>query len=468
MPEQINQRPVFSLLEVAQSIKKTLSERYRSSFWVKAEMNKLNLYSHSGHCYPELVEKKEDTVVAQLKATLWKEDYLRINAHFQSVLNEPLKNGIKILFCARISFDASYGLSLQILDIDPAYTLGELEKDKAESIERLRKEGLFDLNKTLTFPLLPKRIAIISVETSKGYADFKNILNENQWGYSYFTMLFPALLQGEKAIPAICSQLEKIKKIIHHFDVVVIIRGGGGDVGLSCYNSYRLSREIAGFPIPVLTGIGHATNETVAEMVSFKNAITPTALANYLIQSFHNFSVPVQKAEELIRTEIITILRAEKNGFNRLTRDFKNASLRRLDKSGFEIHRFITLLVQQSGFRCLQGKKSLNDLTERIKKAAAILFDDLCQNQQLMTKELKKNTDTLLKTDAQSIINLERIVISMGPEQVLKRGFSITRFNGKSVKSCADVKENSMIETQLSDGLLISKIESKQSANNYE
>jgi exodeoxyribonuclease VII large subunit len=299
MPEIINKKKVFSLIEVTLSIQKTISERYKSSFWVKAEMNKLNNYSYSGHCYPDLVEKKDGRVIAQMKSNLWKNDFNRINNNFLTVLKEPIKDGIKILFCATITFDPSHGLSLRIIDIDPAYSLGELEREKQETIAKLNREGIFRNNRRLTLPLLPQRIAIISVETSKGYADFLKVIGNNPWGYKFFYFLFPALLQGEKSINSILHQLGRIGKVTKHFDVVAIIRGGGGDVGLSSYNNYELAKEIALFPIPVITGIGHSTNETVAEMVSFSNAITPTELADLLIQKFHNFSVPLKKRKKL-------------------------------------------------------------------------------------------------------------------------------------------------------------------------
>ena len=213
MPETVNDKSVFTLLEVTRSIKKTYSERYKDAYWIRAELNKLNFYKQSGHCFPELVEKQEGRVVAQMRSTIWSDDYIRINKKFLNVLNEPLKDGIKILFLANISFDPTFGLSLHITDIDPAYTLGDLEREKQETIIRLQKENLFNKNKTLKLPLLPQRIAIISDVTSKGYADFIKIIETNTRGYRFFHMLFPSLLQGEKAIPAMINQLKRIRKV---------------------------------------------------------------------------------------------------------------------------------------------------------------------------------------------------------------------------------------------------------------
>ena len=300
MPEKVDNKIIFTLKEVTESIQKTLTQRYSSIFWVKAEMNKLNYYNHSGHCYPELIEKIESKLVAQIKSILWKDDYENINLNFIKVLKEPLKDGIKILFAARITFDPVYGLALRIVDIDPTFTLGDLEKEKQETIDRLKKENLFEKNKQTLMPLLPQRIAIISVQTSKGYADFIKVIDQNPWSYKFFYLLFPSLLQGEKAVASIILQLDRIRKVIAHFDVVAIIRGGGGDVGLSCYNNYELSKAIATFPLPVLTGIGHATNQTVAEMTAYQNAITPTKLAEFLIQKFHNFAVPLKESLNML------------------------------------------------------------------------------------------------------------------------------------------------------------------------
>ena len=364
MPETINERKVFSLIEVTTSIQKTIAERYKSSFWVKAEMNKLNHYSHSGHCYPELVEKNNGKVIAQMKANLWKSDFDRINHNFLRVLKEPLKDGVKILFCASLSFDPSHGLSLRILDVDPSFSLGELEREKQETLERLRREGIFNSNKTLKLPVLPQRIAIISVETSKGYSDFINVIENNQWGYKFFRFLFPSLLQGEKSIVSICHQLKQIKKVTKHFDVVAIIRGGGGDVGLSSYNNYELAKEIALFPIPVLTGIGHSTNETVAEMVSYKNAITPTELADFLIQKFHDFSMPIKKGEEIIVDRARRMLSDEKLRFKNLMKYFRSVTNSKLLRSKVEIKSQSESVLRQSRF-LIKGKSQLLNVTSR-------------------------------------------------------------------------------------------------------
>ena len=419
MPELMDNKTVFTLLEVSRSIQKTIAERYKSLYWIKAEMNKLNHYSHSGHCYPELLEKKEGKVVAEMRSILWKMDYQRINRQFLEVLGEPLREGITMLFQAGISYDPLYGFSLKIVDIDPTFVLGELEKEKRESIKKLTEEGVFDANKRLPFPIIPKRLAIISVETSKGLSDFFKIINGNPWGYKIECTLFPALLQGDKSISSIIKQLEVIANKLEDFDAVAIIRGGGGDVGLSSYNNYFLSKAIAIFPIPVLTGIGHSTNETVSEMVAYKNAITPSELADFLLQKFHNFAIPVDNALE-------RMLRAVRRNF---------------EEENLKLKHIVSSISWNSKTLSLKDKSELNGLQTHL-----IRFS---------RQNIKENQAQLQ--------HLERMLGIVNPIHILKRGFSIVRIDGKSVHKLDQVEIGAELEIQLEDGKVISKVINKES-----
>lgn len=436
MPEKLSDKTVFSLVEVARSIQKTIAGRYKSAYWVKAEMNKLNHYSHSGHCYPELVEKRDGQVIAEMRSVLWKADYQRINAQFLSTTKEPLKNGITILFQATISYDPLYGLTLRMLDIDPVHALGELQREKLESIDRLKKEGIFAANQALSFPVVPKRLAIISVETSKGYADFLKILQHNPWGYRFEQTLFPALLQGDKAVGAITDQLNRIAQRHGMYDVVAIIRGGGGDVGLSSYNHYQLAAAIARFPIPVLTGIGHSTNETVSEMVAYRNAITPSELADFLIQRFHRFSEPVSQAKETITRKAREQLIQERNTFNDQVRYFRLNSIHLVNRQQKALEHAAVRLGMVSNARLQQGQ----------------------QQTQHATRTLKTATRSLLKDKHAVLLSTEKTVLLLDPRHVLQRGYSITRLNGKALKSVASLCEGDVVETVLAEGSITSKI----------
>lgn len=443
MSEQINDKKVFSLLDVTRSIQKTLANRYGSAFWIKAEMIRLNHYPHSGHCYPDLVEKKEGRVVAQIRANLWRQDYRRIDKLFQKTLKEPLKDGIKILFLAKIQFDPQYGLSLHILDIDPAFTLGDLEKEKQKTIEQLKKEELFDRNRTLPLALLPHRIAIISVETSKGFADFRKVIDHNEFGYAYFYFLFPALLQGDNAVPSILRALERIKLVMHHFDMVAIIRGGGGDIGLACYNDYELCKAIATFPMPVISGIGHATNETVAELIAHQNCITPTKMAEWLLQRTHQIAVPVERAREQIVSKSKYILSEKKERFSNQIKYFKSATFNSIHRHNNQLSGLQTRVGQQTLFLLKQQKQTLLQSTGELHKNA-IFF-------------IKKEKTTLQTTQQQ--------IKLMDPIHVLKRGYSITYVNNQIVTGRKQVKKEDEITTVLADGVLKSRITDLQKNN---
>lgn len=417
MPEQVDDKTVFTLLEVSKSIQKTIADRYRSSYWVKAEMNKLNHYSHSGHCFPELVEKRDGKILAEMRSTLWKTDFRRINQRFMDVLGEPLNEGIRILFQAQIQFDPLYGMSLRILDIDPVYALGELEREKKESIAALQREGIFQANKKLMFPMVPKRIAIISVQTSKGLSDFYQIIDKNPFGYRIETTLYPAILQGDRSIDAIVGQLKVIESHKEKFDAVAIIRGGGGEVGLTSFNHYRLARAVALFPIPVLTGIGHSTNETVTEMVAHLNAITPTELAESLLQKFHAFSLQV----ELLESGLISAARA--------------LFLQENDK----LQQYTSHIIWHAKSHMIQTRAQLD--TQQVQ----------------LTREIRQ----FLKNEKSNLGHLERIIAISDPVHLLRRGFSIVRYKGKSVRQVQQVEVDEEVTIQLEDGLMYSKVTKK-------
>lgn len=468
MSEIVNDRQVFSLLEVTRSIQKTIVDRYKSAFWVKAEMNKLNHYSQSGHCFPELVEKANGKVIAEIKSTLWRDDYLNINNNFIKTLKEPLKDGIKILFLAKVNYTPTYGLSLQILDIDPSYTLGDLEREKQETIKKLKSENSFDKNKKLRLPLLPQRIAIISVESSKGYADFLRVLDTNSWGYKFFHYLFPSILQGENAVKSMLSQLKRIEKVKSHFDVVAIIRGGGGDVGLSCYNNYSLAKAIAEFPLPVITGIGHATNETVVEMISSTNAITPTKIAEFLLQKFHNFSVPLQRAQDKIIDKSRRLLMEENTRFNSEVKLFKSVTENILLENRNDIKGLQSSIVQQIKFIFNNSKEQLNQLKKSVIRET--LSYSATKKQELLQflLFLRKDSSIFFDKSQLELLNIEKNINNMSPQSVLKRGFSITSHNGKAIKNVLNLKEGEVLETKVFEGTIKSIIKSTYNKSDNE
>lgn len=406
--DYFNEHPIYTLSDIAKSLQSVIAKTYRQPYYIKAEITKLNYYPHSGHCYPELVEKENNKIVAQMRAIIWATQFRAINKAFEKLTGEPLKEGISILCLATVEYSPQYGLALYIQHIEPSFTLGEMVKNKLLTIERLKKEKIFDANKQTILPLVPKRIAIISVETSKGYSDLMTTLTQNNWGYKFDCQLFPAILQGEKAIITISEQLEKIKKELTKFDCVAIIRGGGGDAGLSCYDDYQLAKNVATFPIPVLSGIGHSTNETVTEMVAYSNKITPTEVGYFLIQQFHNFAIQVEDFQNTIFTKTEEIL---KQNFQSLE-EFQNGILRKSEE------------IIKNSFQKLEHTSQL------IK---------------LFTKQIIEKEHNHLK-------NISKQLELLHPDNILKRGFSITYFNGKTVIDEKELKEGDEIVTKFYRG----------------
>lgn len=473
------EKQIFTLKQVALSIQKVISERYSRLYWVQAEMHKLN-YTNKGHCYPELVQKEDGKIVAEMRGTIWKAQFDKISKSFSEVVKEPLKDGMSLLFLVKITFHPLYGMGLEIVDIDPTFALGELQKEREETLKRLTKEGILNANQRLNFPLLPQRIALISVESSKGLSDFYSVVQNNQWNYAFFFMLFTAQLNGDLAVDSIQNQLRKIEKVKHHFDAVAIIRGGGGEIGLSCYNNYELSKAIATFPLPVLTGIGHSTNITVSEMVAFRNAITPTELGEFLIQCFHNFSVPVKEAQKSLKMEANQFIQDQKTELSNELRIFKNVSNQRLFQTNQILNSATNNLSLHARFRFsgerkildssadqlrthIRSKKNfenqrINQLQNGLQKHSKLNLsfsqNQVRDTQTFMVQQLPK---FFIKTE-QTILNLEKNVKLMDPTLLLKRGYSLSLFKGKVINAKNPVKSGDIIETVTFENRITSEV----------
>ncbi len=459
MAETILNKQVFSLLEVSKSIEKTIQNRYTTAYWIKAEMNKLNHYRHSGHCYPELVQKENGKVIAQMNSILWRNDFERINNLFLQTLQEPLKDGIKLLVLAKITYDPSYGLSLKIIDIDPSYTLGDLAREKQETLAYLATHGLENKNKALPFPILPKRIAIISVESSKGYADFIKVLEGNTAGYTFFWHLFPSILQGEKAVVGIVNQLKNIQKVLHHFDVVAIIRGGGGDIGLSCYDNLEMAKAIANFPIPVITGIGHATNFTVAEMIAHTNAITPTKLAVLLLEKFQLLDLKLSSLSQKMSFSVKEKITHQKHQIHNINQRLNLSVNNTLDSKQKEALQLTNRFKDACYFLNYQEKNKLKQVFSSLNSSFVHLLSmqEMKQNQQI--QRLQHACFQLIQKQENTHQFLAQTLTHLNPIKNLKRGYSITSIRQKSITSIKQITIGETIITKVVDGEIHSKIE---------
>jgi exodeoxyribonuclease VII large subunit len=247
--EQYSGIPVFTLSELNTAIKATLELAFPEMVWVVAEISEIR-HNSKGHCYLELVEREEEETLAQIRANIWAYTFRNLASKFEKATGESLKQGMKVLLQVTVTFHEVYGLSLNVKDIDPTYSLGEMARKKREVIERLTKEGLINLNKQIHLSLVPQRIAVISSETAAGYGDFINHLDDNPYGYKIFYTLYQSLMQGQEAEASIIAALKQIREHIKLHDAVVIIRGGGSQIDLSCFDTYSLAVEVAKFPLP--------------------------------------------------------------------------------------------------------------------------------------------------------------------------------------------------------------------------
>ena len=454
----MSEKQVFTLQQVVRSIKKTLEDRYTQNYWVKAEMHKLNKYP-SGHAFPELVQKDENKIVAQITGTIWKQQLERINTKFIEVVKEPLREGTTLLLLVKINYSETFGLGLQILDIDPSFSLGELQKQREETLRKLAKEGLLNLNQKLHFPLLPKRVAIISADTSKGLSDFLQVLQENEKSYFIFTHLFNAYLQGDVAVQSIISALKKIKRVKDHFDIVIIVRGGGAEVGMTCYNNYDLCKAIAEFPLPVLTGIGHSTNLNVAEMVSFRNEITPTKLAEFLLQTFREFEQETKRLNREMIAHSLQLIDKTKQDFNGQVRVFKHASLRFTDSLKNELNQQIIELKNTTRYFL----KNENDAVLSLKNDYRIVTKEIITAERntlsLISKPIKGALLHFFERKESDLEQLEKTVNILNPSNVLQRGYSLTLLNGKILSTKNKPKKGDLIESKTNSLTLFSRVE---------
>ncbi|MBO7647371.1 MAG: exodeoxyribonuclease VII large subunit [Bacteroidales bacterium] len=450
--ETFNGHPIYALSEIAMSLHNVIERTYPQPYFIKAEILKLNYYPHSGHCYPELIEKEGDKIKAEIRGVIWSTQYQQINARFKRITGEPLRENISILCLAKIEYSPKHGLALHIQDIEPTFTLGELMKNRAECIEKLKKEGIFENNRKLQLPLLPKRIAVISVETSKGYSDFITTLRENRDGYCFETTLFPSILQGEKAITGITSQLEVIENRKADFDCVVIVRGGGGDVGLSCYDDYQMAHMVATYPLPVLTGIGHSTNLTVVDMVAHTHKITPTEVAYTLLQSFKNFDEIVETCRRRIADIAEKRIAKQKLEQTLVENRFKQSASSLLQKQRntlLTISQNLSLYVQRL---TIEQHNLLNNFAKSVSRTAPQHVKQQQERLSDLSSQITIHSGRLLQNAKQSLTNTEEKIALLHPDNILKRGFSITMKDGKAVMKTSELKAGDIIRTRFYEG----------------
>ena len=303
----IDTMETLSLLELNGRVKSTIQFEMPDAYWVQAEISSISP-SGQGHCYLELVQKDATgrIFLAKAKANIWRGTWLKLKPYFEAQTGETLKVGMKVLLQVTVTFHEVYGYSLVVQDIDPTYTMGDMARRRKEILEQLTKDGVIGLNKELEIPDLPNRIAVISSATAAGWGDFRNQLDGNIYGFRFYVKLFPALMQGDDVERSVISALNAVADRRDDFDLVVIIRGGGAVSELSCFDSYNLAFNIANFPLPVITGIGHERDDTVADVVAHTKVKTPTAAAEFIINRVFDTAT---RLEDLTRGDLAAYIR---------------------------------------------------------------------------------------------------------------------------------------------------------------
>jgi exodeoxyribonuclease VII large subunit len=451
----------ITLLELNQRIKKTIKENI-DSCWIYGEISDIK-ENYSGHCYLELIQKdgSGDQIVARSRATIWSGKYRMIKPYFETTTGQSLTVGLSILVRVTTEYHELYGLSLSITDIEPTYTVGELAIRKQKIIERLQNEGVFDMNKEIEFPYLCKNIAVISSATAAGYEDFVDQLANNAFGYKFAIKLFNATMQGEEAERSIVRALERIYKYEPYFDVVVIIRGGGSQADLNCFNNYEIAYHVAQFPLPVLTGIGHEQDDSVTDMVAHTRLKTPTAVAAFIIESITALDENLKEIQGQILNYINEKVEREKGLLALKAKDFQIIVANYVSKESgriVDLKHYLSLAINHSLYR---NKIRLYKSGSEVHKSLKLTINSNRNSIQNITRLFNKAIKYKVAETKNTLDNYSRQLNHLDPGLILKRGYSITLQNGNVIREETLANEGDIIETILYKGRLISKIKKK-------
>jgi exodeoxyribonuclease VII large subunit len=403
-----------TLLELNQFLKRIVVANLPEPIWVTCEI--MQIGNSRGHYYIDLIEKDEITqqIVAQSQAVMWSGTYYRLKKKIGANFNNLLQSGIQVMVQVKVDFSERYGLKLVIENMDPAYTLGQMEMQRQATIEQLKKEKLLVKNSQLTLPKIPQRIAVISSTKAAGLQDFLEELTNNQYGYDIKYRLFEAAMQGQFSEKEIVGALQNIDLQKRDFDAVVLIRGGGSKLDLSGFDSLRLCQTLANFPLPILTGIGHEIDESISDLVAHTSLKTPTAVATFLVERFLNYELEISQLYQLIQQETQSVLNRNNQFLEQIEQNVKYATKTKL----FNTERMV----------------------------------DYIDN------EIPKLVKSRLRMASSQLALIEKTVELLNPETMLKRGFSMVTKDGKIITSKKLLNKNDIIETHFADGKVDARV----------
>ena len=407
----------LTLRQLNLMVRDAIEMQMPDEYWVEAELAECR--ERGGHCYLELIEKEDttNTPVAKASAKCWRQTWQMIQPYFERTTGQALRTGMKVLLKVYAQFHEAYGFSWIVTDIDPTYTLGDMARKRQEIIRQLKEEGVFDLQRELCIPLFAKRIAVISAAEAAGYEDFCRQLEDNEYGFKFEITLFPAIMQGEQVESSVVEALNAIYHSIRDFDVVVIIRGGGATSDLSGFDTLALAENVAQFPIPVITGIGHDRDESILDMVANTHVKTPTAAAALLIDNLRQVLERINEAQQRITLAIHQRIANQKSRLSNL-------------------QTLIPALVQ----------RTLSNAKHRI---------------ELLENRLPAATERIITNQKHKLSQIELMLQSYDPQLLLKRGYSITLMNGRAVRDPKELKAGDEIETRIEKGTIRSVVKSE-------
>lgn len=426
----------LSLYELNGLVRQAIDHLLPDEYWVEAELSEVR--ESKGHCYIELIQKDDigNTPVARASAKCWRQTWLMIRPYFERITGQTLHPGMKVLLKVFAQFHEAYGFSWIITDIDPKYTMGDMARKRQEIIQQLKKEGVFDLNRELQLPMFTQRVAVISSATAAGYGDFCNQLADNIYGFHFDTYLFEAIMQGEQVEKSVVNALNRIYLQCENFDCVVIIRGGGATSDMSGFDSLLLAENVANFPLPIITGIGHDRDECVLDMVAHTRVKTPTAAAAFLISHLKIVADRIDQAEKTIGKTITNRISQEQLRIANIAQQIP--TLFSLVKTRQEAH--------------------INMIKERISNAIQRKLDQDKHHLDILSNTIAPLLEKKISNEQHRLEILTQRTQALDPQRLLKRGYSITLKNGKAVHDAQTLKVGDEIETRLEQGTIKSII----------
>lgn len=434
---EMENRTALKLSELNGLVRSTIESVLTDEYWVEAEISEAR--ESRGHCYMELIEKdvRSNTPVARASAKCWRQTWALLRPYFERTTGQTLHAGMKVLLRVYAQFHEAYGFSWIVTDIDPTYTLGDMARKRLEIIRQLKEEGVFELNKELELPLFTQRIAVISSNTAAGYGDFCNQLDENEYGYKFKISLFAAIMQGEQVEQSIIAALNRINEQIDDYDCVVMIRGGGSTSDLSGFDTLALAENVANFPLPVITGIGHERDESVLDLIAHTKVKTPTAAAALLINRLRSVEERIDSCRERITRTVTGHINSEKQ---------------RLAAISGRIPALFSVVKTRHEAR-------LDMMAQRLKGAAGNRINAKKHQIDIMEQNILPLAERRLTAARHRLEILEQRAKALDPTLLLRRGYSITLYNGRAVRDASSLKKGDKIETRLENGTIKSIVE---------